>query len=79
MTFDNCETAEADVFFNEGRPIFADSMERDFMEAWNRNTPPGSHKLIKVKIFRTGSVTMTEEMKRELSPFGMHPANHKRL
>lgn len=78
LTFDTGETIEADVYFNDDRPIYADSMERDFMRTYNRNTPPDGHKLIKVKIFRTGSVTMPPEMSRQLPPLtGMRDMNAK--
>lgn len=40
LTFDTGETIEADVYFNEDRPIYADSMEEDFKRAYNRNAPP---------------------------------------
>ena len=66
LTFDTGETIEADVYFNEGRPIYADSMEEDFKRAYNRNAPPNGHKLYKVKIFRTGSVTMPRELKIQI-------------
>lgn len=66
LTFDTGETIEADVYFNEDRPIYADSMEEDFKRAYNRNAPPNGHKLNKVKIFRTGSVTMPQELKIQI-------------
>lgn len=40
LTFEDGEQLEADVYFNEDRPIYADSMEEDFKRAYNRNAPP---------------------------------------
>lgn len=71
LTFDDGEQLEADVYFNEDRPIYADSMEEDFKRAYNRNAPPNGHKLKKVKIFRTGSVTIPQELRIQLPPQDM--------
>lgn len=57
-----------DVWYDGKTPLFADTMERNFMEVLNRNTPPNGCKVVKVKIFRNGSIRTPKEVYEQMHP-----------
>lgn len=48
-----------------GKGVFIDQVERDFMNDWNSD-PRHAPKVVKVKVFRTGDVTLPNDIRRQL-------------
>ena len=65
LTFETGERVDADIYFKPGKTVRAATMERDFIRQYNRYTPPTAKKLVRVKIFRTGSVRLQQELTTE--------------
>lgn len=65
LTFETGERVDADIYFKPGKTVRAATMERDFIRQYNRHTPPTAKKLVRVKIFRTGSVRLQQELTTE--------------
>lgn len=65
LTFETGERVDADIYFKPGKTVRAATMERDFTRQYNRHTPPTAKKLVRVKIFRTGSVRLQQELTTE--------------
>lgn len=65
LTFETGERVDADIYFKPGKTVRAATMERDFIRQYNRHTPPTAKKLVRVKIFRSGSVRLQQELTTE--------------
>lgn len=48
-----------------GKGVFLEQMEEKFINEWNSN-PIHEHKIVRVKLFRTGSLTMPDDIRRQL-------------
>ena len=67
LTFDDGERIPGvDIYYDGDAPITMSQLERNFIQEFNRNTPPGGHRVVKVKIFRTGDMRTPREIREQL-------------
>lgn len=65
LTLDNGETLMIDVWRNHPGPIFADTIADEIRGGWNSDKQH-LHKVVKVKVFRTGDIIIPDEVKKQL-------------
>lgn len=66
VTYDTGQKMKINIWSDGGgKGIFIDQIERDFMRSWNSD-PRHAHKIVKVKVFRTGEVTMPDYIRQQL-------------
>lgn len=67
LTFDDGNRMPGvDIYYDGDEPITMSQLERYFIQEFNRNTPHGGHRVIKVKIFRTGDMRTPREIREQL-------------